>query len=321
MRLSSIYKRVVLLSPYIEVAVRCFYWNNVKWFQKYKNASAVLVDRKEYITADFNKVVTFLKEHGVKEGEIMIVHSSYGNLKGTRLAPEEIIDTLFSIVGEKGTLAMPAIREFPEEEGQPYFLEKYINNELVGITTVYDIYKSTLVSGLLPFTLMRYDEAAISEFPLNPMTAIGAEAEAMMEHNLEGEYPSAHGENSSWKYCADRNAWNIGIGVSIKDYLTIMHVTQENLNYPVKDWCFHRDFIIKKGKREKLITIRERKHKWTKYMAETNFYNDLIKNGILKTAVIDGIPVYMTQTKVMFEFINKQKNPSYPYYLAKKYRK
>ena len=123
--------------------------------------------------------------------------------------------------------------------------------------------------------------------------------------NAARELPTAHGPNSAWAYCAEHDAWNIGIGVDIKDYLTIFHVSQEVPEWPVKDWYFERDFIIKKSKRETPLRIRERRHRWTKYFAEANFYNDLQTAGILKSAVIDGVPVYMTRSA---PFLQKRQN-------------
>ena len=321
MGLSSIYHKVVLSSPYIEVMIRCFYWNNIKLLKRFRSASSQGVEINDKQQADFDKVIEFLRENGVRKDDIMVIHSSYGALGGTGLSAEEVIDKLYALVDNGGTLAMPAIRSFEEESAQVDYLENYIDNEMAGITTLYDIYKTPIGSGLLPFTLMRYDDAECSKFPLNPLVALGDHAEAMMEHNIEGELPSAHGPNSAWAYCAEKDAWNIGIGVDIKDYLTIFHVSQEVPEWPVKDWYFERDFIVKKAKREAPLRINERKHKWTKYFAETNFYNDLQKAGVLKTANIDGIPVYMTKSKALFDFINSQKNPSYPYFVPKKYRK
>lgn len=321
MGLSSIYHKTVLLSPRIEVMIRSFYWNNIKFLKKFRSASSHGVDIDEKQKADFDKVVEFLRENGVKKDDVMVIHSSFGALSGTGLSAEEVIDKLYSLVNEGGTLAMPAIRTFEEESAHGDYLENYIDNEMKGITTLYDVYKTPIGSGLLPFTLMRYDDAECSKFPLNPLVAIGEHAEAMMEHNIEGTLPSAHGPNSAWAYCAEHDAWNIGLGVDIKDYLTIFHVSQEVPEWPVKDWYFERDFIVKKAKRETPLRINERKHKWTKYFAEANFYNDLQKAGVLKVAFIDGIPVYMTKSKALFDFINTQKNPSYPYFVPKKYRK
>lgn len=321
MGLFAIYHKLVLSSPRVEVMARCFYWNNVKLLKRFRSSSSLVVEVNSEFPVDFSKITKYLLENGVKKGDVMIVHSSFGALKGTGLSAEEVIDRLYALVDKGGSLAMPAIRMFAEEEARGDYLEHYIDNEMENITTLYDVYKTPISSGLLPFTLMRYDDAEISKFPLNPMVAIGAHAKAMMEHNIEGEVPSAHGANSSWAYCADHDAWNIGIGVDISDYLTIFHVSQEVSEWSVRNWYFERDFIIKKANREVPLRIHERKHKWTKYFVEVNFYHDLLKAGILKSVLIDGVPVYMTRSKALFDFINKHKNPSYPYFVSKKFRK
>lgn len=321
MRPFAIYHHLVLSSPRVEVMVRSLYWNNVKLLKRFRAAGSNAVGIKDTAPVHFEKITNYLQTNGVRKDDIMLIHSSYSALSGTGLSAEEVIDRLYALVDSGGSLAMPAIRMFTEEEMQGEYLEHYIDNEMEGITTLYDVYKTPVSSGLLPFTLMRYDDAETSKFPLNPMVAIGAHAQAMMEHNIEGKLPSAHGPNSSWAYCASHNAWNIGIGVDIKDYLTIFHVSQEVSGWPVRDWYFERDFIIKKAKRETPLRIRERKHKWTKYFAEVNFYHDLVEAGVLKTAVIEGIPIYMTRSKALFDFISKQKNPCYPYFIPKKFRK
>lgn len=320
MNISSLYNKIVLLSPRIEVFIRCFYWNNIKWLQKFRDASSKKLEVNNN-SIDFDKIINVLKENGVKKNDIMVVHSSYDSLKGTSLNPESIIEKLYSLVSEGGTLAMPAIRTFIEEGEGRDFLNNYINKDFTNITTLYDVNRTPIASGLLPFVLMRYDAAALSEFPLNPMTAIGADADAMMERNTDGELPSAHGPNSSWAYCAQKDAWNIGIGVNIKDYLTIFHITQEVADWSIKDWYFKREFIIKRGKKERKLAINERKHLWTKYLAETNFYNDILKAGILKSSFIDNVPVYMTKSSDLIHFIEQQKNKSYPYIIPRKYRK
>lgn len=320
MEFSSIYHKLVLLSPQIEVMVRRLYWNNVKYLQHIRNASTHAIDIKDYQNVDIAKITDFLQENGICKNDIVVIHSSFDVLKATGLSVEEIINKLYDLVGDLGTLAMPAIREFTEESGTDY-LVKYIDNEMKGVTTLYDVYRTPVSSGLLPFILMHYDDAVISKFPLNPMVAIGAHATAMMEHNIDGELLSAHGSNSSWAYCASHDAWNVGIGVDMKDYLTIFHVAQEGVDWPVKDWFFERDFVIKKGKKEIPLRIRERKHKWTKYFAESNFYQDLSKAGILKSTIIDGIPIYITRSKALLDYIRQQKVPCYPYYIPQKYLK
>lgn len=321
MSLGSIYHKLILISPKVEVALRQLYWNNVKLFKKFRNDSSEIGQTTPTNIIDFNKIVSYIKDNGVRKNDIMVIHSSFNALSGTGFSAEEIIDKLYELVDNGGSLAMPAIRSFAEEHNYGDYIENYMSDVAQHFTTVYNVYQSPVTSGLLPFTLMRYDDAEISKFPLNPLAAIGAHAEAMMKHNIEGELPSAHGPNSAWAYCAEHDAWNIGIGVDIKDYLTIFHVSQERPDWPVKDWCFERDFIIKKSKRETPLRIRERRHLWTKYFAESNFYRDLQIAGILKTAVIDGVPVYMARSKALLDYMDSQKNPTYPYFIPKKYRK
>ena len=49
-----------------------------------------------------------LLELGVKPGDMVLVHSSMKAL-GTECAPEEIIDAMEEVLGEEGTLLMPAL--------------------------------------------------------------------------------------------------------------------------------------------------------------------------------------------------------------------
>lgn len=323
MSIDKLYHNLVLTSPKVEVMMRKLYWDNVKRLKKFSRPRSASNSSKELPEADFNKTLEYLTAKGVSKGDTLVVHSSYAALGGTKLSAEEIIDSLLSMVGLKGTVAMPAIRHFPEEgEGDDYILN-YIDNECEGIDTLYDIYRSQVTSGLLPFTLMRYDDAEISKFPLNPLVAVGAEASNIMSGNIEGNLPRAHGPNSAWSHCAQLNAWNIGIGIEMKEFLTMFHICQEGDDWPVKDdeWYFERDFTIKSGKTRTPLRIRERKHKWTKYFPESNFYQDMIKAGILKSAIIDGISLYMVRSKDMIDFIKSKKNPTYPYLIPKRYLK
>ena len=324
MGLSSLYRKVALSSPRVEVFLRKTYWAMMPLLHRFAASEGGgnnhIEDMEEH-TADFSKVIAYLREIGIKKGDIVIVHSSFDSLKKTGLDAEGVINALLVLVGEEGTLAMPAIRHFSEEgEGMEY-LKKYIKDE-VPDEVVYDLYRTPISSGLLPFTLSRYDDAVISEFPLNPLVAVGAQAEEMMQGNIDGILPSAHGAMSAWKYCAGHNAWNIGLGVSEKDYLTIFHVGQEQPEWPYKEdaWYLERNFSIKKGRNKTPLRIRERRHRWTMYFPEMNFYNDLKKNNILSQKFVEGIEVLAVRSSDLFGFIGKQSD-GYPYLIPRKYHK
>ncbi len=61
-----------------------------------------------------------LLELGVKPGDMVLVHSSMKAL-GTECAPEEIIDAMEEVLGEEGTLLMPALTYENVTAEQPVF--------------------------------------------------------------------------------------------------------------------------------------------------------------------------------------------------------
>lgn len=325
MSLGSIYKQIALSSPRAEVFLRKTYWTMLPLLHKFSHSKehddSAKDNSEKGIVADFSIIIEYLKSLGIKKGDILIVHSSFDSLKSTGLDAEDVINALLELVGEEGTLAMPAIRSFPEEGDGMKYLKDYIK-DIVPEDAIYDLYRTPISSGLLPFTLSRYDDAYISEFPLNPLVAVGGKAEEMMKGNIDGELPSAHGAMSAWKYCADHNAWNIGLGVDEKAYLTIFHVGQEQPDWPYKDsaWYLERNFTIKKGRNKSPLRIRERRHAWTKYLPELNFYNDLKRNGIMTQRMVEGIEVLAVRSSELFGFIGKQRD-GYPYIIPKKYHK
>lgn len=303
-----LYSTFTGLSPQIEVFLRKIYWNNVRLLHKFR--LPILHSNKTERLIDFEKIKRFLTNNGVNENDILIIHSSYDSFSGNGLDANSIIDKLMEIVPQ-GTIAMPAIRKF-EEEGD--YLD-YITKDYSDINTFYDVWNSPLISGLLPFVLMRYDDAYISRCPLNPLVAVGKDAENMMKGNIENDFITPHGKGSCWEYCAKNNAWNIGLGVDLKGFLTIYHVFQEANEWPVTKWFFERKFTIKDGKYINNIIVNERCHKWTKYLAENNFYKDLIEAQVIITGNIEGIQIFMSQTNKLSEFIKNHPNKTYPYYI------
>jgi aminoglycoside 3-N-acetyltransferase len=314
--ISRIYNKFVLLSPQIEVSIRQLYWKNVKSFHFLSPGRNKPNDNASNV--DFEKIIEYLKKNIPENEKLWLVHSSYEPFKNSGISPAQIIDSLLSIIGNDGTLAMPVIRSFEEENNRL----DYIKQNYKRTITKYDVARSQITSGYIPFVLTRYEGCCVSRFPLNPLAAVGKLAKQMMEENISEDNLSAHGVKSAWKFCADNNAVNIGLGVDIKEFLTIMHVDQEaNENWPVKDWYDQRKFLIIDGKFKKEITILERKHRWTMYYAERNFLRDLIKRRIIISQEIDGINILISFSNELFSFLNSHPRKGYPYYVNKKHLK
>ena len=314
MGLATIYNKVVLLSPRIEVILRQLYWKNSGKLRKSaKGTHKKKVARDRYV--DFAAVINWLKEKGVGEGSLLIVHSTYEALQCTGLEPDAIVERLLDLVGETGTLAMPAIRKF---KGEPSYAER-TGFETFDTICKYNTRKTKLSSGVLPYYMVLREDSEVSRFPLNPMVAIGPLAKEMMLHNIDDEWATPHGPKSAWKFCYDHNAIVVGLGASLEHYNTITHVAEEafgDWHWSDDVWYCERTFDIVDGDFEKRINIRERKPYIGKmHFAEKNLYKDLLKNDIVKEDMIaNTIPMYIENAQSYINYLRSKNKKGYPYF-------
>lgn len=305
---NSFLNKLLGFSPYIEIFVRKLYWKHRYLFSKYQKRSKKVAEPLNLI--DFDKILNYLKSVGIGNGSLMVMHSSFESLEATKLSPKQIIQKLLLFLGEEGTLAMNSARKYKNEiEG------KYLTQDYSNVITHYDTKKSRIWTGALPLFLIRHPNAEISEFPLNPMVAVGKLANQMMMNNLSGDLTSC-GKGSSWHFCVENNAVVVGIGIDLTHSLTIMHVAEDaNSNWPIKGWYRERIFSINNGVNKKEVIILERKPKWgTLYFAERTLYKDLVKNKILVSTIIDGIQIEYLYAKRLINFLNGKNCNGYPYF-------
>lgn len=316
MSLSELYKRIALISPYIEVGLRHLYWSNVGLLKKFNPNRPQRKEENTNFTIDFDRVIDWLKLRGIGKGDVLIVHSSYGALECTNLSPQQIIQKLLDLIGPAGTLCMPVIRRFKEEENA---IKNGISLDDVKIK--YNVKKTMVTSGMLPYELMQWEGAQISKFPYNPLCAVGPLAKEMMEHNLEGELPTPHGPNSSWKFCYDHGAKVCSIGTDIEHHNTIGHITEEafgNWKWSSEEWYDIRNFIIiDENKESREIRVRNRKDKWGQlHLADINANTWLKGTGAMVSDVIENvIPVGFVNPQLMIEEYKKKNIKGYPYYV------
>lgn len=318
MMLAEIYNNLVGKSPYLEILIRNLYWQNVNRLKKFKSSVALVNPAVNLKSAcDFEKILHYLNQNNVSEGDLLIVHSSFDALGGTRMSPEEIVEKLVDFIGETGTLAMPVIRKF---KGEPKY-EDILKTGTDDLVCTYNVNKTCVTSGFLPYALMKREGSITSRFPFNPMTATGPLAKGMMEHNLDGDFPSPHGPNSSWKFCLDHNAVIIGLGIDLTHHITMLHVGEEAFEWPIpkEKWYRKRKFRIVDGDFEIEKTVHERKPKWGMlHIAEKTLANDLRNSNIFKEQMIDGVNVSVLRASDLMDFLKMKriKNPTYPYFLC-----
>ena len=211
---------------------------------------------------------------------------------------------------------MPAIRRF---KGQPKY-EEILTTDVSNLVCKYDTRKTMVSSGVLPYTMVKRSDSEVSLHPLNPMVAIGPLAKQMMEHNLDGQYPSPHGPNSSWKFCYDHDAIVIGLGVNLDHYNTISHINEEafgNWKWSDDEWYRLRQFDVTDDQKTcRRVTVRERKPKWGMlHFAELNANRDRNKTGIIRRSEIGGITVCVENSREYVDYLQSNNKRGKFYYV------
>lgn len=312
------YKKIALISPFFEIILRVFYWNNVRILKYINPYQSSKIDRKRSKEIDFSKILNWLKLKGVQKGDVLIVHSSYDGLNQTFLSPDQIIDSLLDLIGPQGTLVMPIIRRYDTCKINKH--NKFDSGNEIN-KYIYDVRRSPITSGLLPFRLMKRKNSFVSYHPLNPICAVGFLAKEMTENNIEGDLPSPHGKNSAWRFCYDKGAKIVGLGLNIEHHNTMIHVSEESFgDWPISDniWYNTKEFDIVDRNNILLIKkVRERKERWGRYFfTEIRLNNDLKKLNIMQTDKIESeIEVGFIDSNALISFLRSKKESCYPYYI------
>ncbi len=308
-------EKIFSISPWIEVCIKTLYWRiptiNRLLAARARNQNKVTAVPKQPALS-FELIEQALRDSGVQPGDILIVHSSAVALSRTGLTPLEICQRLINFLGAEGTLAAPAIPLFREEPtGSARLTDDICTKRLV-----YDVKRTPPWTGAIAKALMSMPGALRSRHPLNSMVAIGKHAVPMMEHNIDGYLPTACGPNSSWKYCADRNAKVVFLGVDATHNMTMIHVAEDawEAQWPVKTWYRHRPFLIKYLGAEFNLTVRERCPKWSIYYGERRLQRDLQRHKILITRDINSFKFAFCESRRLIEFL-REKNNNYPYWI------
>lgn len=297
-------RKVLAKFPLLEVWERIIYKNFLQrshFFMKFvKKIKSHKKKDQNVSECSWEYLASYIDTLGINQGDIVIVHSSMNELKKFGKTCDEIIAYLLALVGKDGTLVMPAF---------PYFKENHQNEKLMfdekdEEIRKYDPQRTFSWTGMLPNVMCTYSDAVRSLFPNNSLVAIGKEATAMMEHNLEGICP--HGSYSAWDYCAEHNAKVLLLGTSAEKSLTGRHLAEDYLEekWPIKGWYKVQHYQIRVGDDWIEKDIKVRKLFWSKYVTEYYSIQQLRKVNLIDEMVIEGIQVaYVKNIKAVRDYM------------------
>lgn len=291
--------------------IRRIYWKNVgKLSKKVKKTNKYEINTTQI---EYSKVAKYLQKCGVKNGSLLLLHSSYAPFKGRGKSPNEIIDFLFELIGPEGTLAMPAMPKYKNSIGT----NDYLKAPDIDAVYHYDVKKSRIKTGVLPLMLHKRKSSLRSRHPINTMVAEGPLAAQLFQNNLLGNSPLACGEHSSWNKCVNNEAYIVGFGTDLTHSLTLIHVAEDLMddNWPIDNWYVKKTFRITDDDFDVTKVLRERAPKWgALHFAERTLCRDLINSGILKSMIVEGVLVEVIKSKDLIDFLNNNNKSGYPYF-------
>lgn len=312
--------------PHLEIIIRIIYWRInfihklVAWARKTLNFAKIRKNQTRHKVADatlgdVQDILDALKDHGLRPGDILILHSSFRQIRKFEADPKEVINAIMEYLGPQGTLVIPSIPVYENAVKGTDRITKDISDDLF----TYDVENTPTWTGVLAQTLVDHPDSVRSSFPLNSLVAVGFDKDNMFKSELKTELETPNGPQSAWAYCGKKNALIVAFGTDLTHSLTMIHTAEDSHadTWPIPDWYRRRRFEIVNGDNKRLVQIRERHPKWAMHYAERKLSHDLDVLGHSHIISVKGVPVVSIRSQELLDFLISKQETGYPYYLWK----
>lgn len=216
-------------------------WNRKR---RKKNRNAALENQKRegksFSQADLE---ADLRVAGLKEGDLVLVHSSLSRIGHLKEGPKTLIAALLSVIGPEGTLAMPT------SPNNVYQLN-YIRN-----TPSFDVLNSPSKTGAITEYFRTMPGVIRSLHPTEPVSAIGPMAEYLTKDHFRELTP--YTDKSPFYRVSEQKGKIIYIGVTLSMAGTNLHTLEDavDFKYPVyHSEIFEIDVIDSEGQKHRVKT-------------------------------------------------------------------
>ncbi len=170
--------------------------------KKYKSKKYRRYLKENAKHVNLTEIINDLKSIGIKQGDIILLHSSLKSIGYVEKGPNTVINAILKVIGSKGTLAVPT---YPLK-GSMYktcTMENYI----------FDYKRSPTSLGAIPSAFLKLKGIYRSIHPTHSISAIGKFAKDITEKHHIGNM--TYGKNSPWAKILELNGKILGIGVSL----------------------------------------------------------------------------------------------------------
>jgi len=201
--------------------------------------ATAIVDR--FFSWTPKELVAALRQVGVRQNDVVLVHCSFGGLKGFKGTASDIIAALETTVGEGGAILMP---------NQP-FLGSAISYLQSG--RVFDVRRTPSQMGLVSEVFRRSPGTLRSVHPTHPVAIWGNGAPSLVADHFRATTPC--GSGTPYKRFAERNGKLLFLGTNI-EVMTYFHCLEEEFEPFMQRSPFTRETyeIQSKNEQGELVT-------------------------------------------------------------------
>ena len=254
-----------------------------------KMSSSVRMDTKDFEKVTLESLEDALRSLGVRQGDALMIHSSWDGMCNLQAKPSEVISTFIKLVGESGTLVFPTAPLFlGEKDGIP----------------VYDIQKSPSILGLLSESFRREPDVARSPCPSATVSAWGKLLPEFTRDFREESGNKPYGYGSPYDEIVKNNGKILVIGIGGIRALSLFHSPFDFLgdDNPIANYHFEKKFLVRDGQKEEKWTILQHDPKWEHYYASYAFTRLINKQDIWEKANLNGIKLTLVDAKKFSDF-------------------
>jgi len=166
-----------------------------------------------------------LTDLGIQSGDNLLLHSSFVAISSFVETPKDAVNNIFDVIGEQGTLLVPAVNIEEFKRGK-------FDTENSPIEGKY---------GAISEQVRKTPGAIRSINPFDSVCGIGPVAEMI----CGGYNDRCYGEESPWRKALNQNFKLVMIGVDFY-YASVVHVAELDSKVPYRKWMDFKNNIIHK---------------------------------------------------------------------------
>jgi len=167
-----------------------------------------------------------LNDLGIQRGDNLLVHSSFATLSSFVGTPKEAVDDILDVIGDQGTLLVPASNSETFKQGRFDLENTPVQNDF----------------GAICEQVRNISDSVRSINPFDSLCGVGPLAEKI----CGGYYEQCYGEESPWKKVLNFNFKLVMLGVDFY-YASIVHAAEVDAKVPYRKWINFKNKIVHNG--------------------------------------------------------------------------